>query len=244
MRIRLTIEYDGTRFHGWQLQPVGPTVQGELERALGVVLRCPVRVVAAGRTDAGVHACGQVAAFDVPGPVDLSTLARSLTAVTAPAIAVIAAEVVPDDFDPRRHARRRSYAYRIVNRAAPSPLWEGRAWHVRRPLQVAAMNAAAALLVGVHDFSAFRDAQCDAATAIRRVFRSEVRRAGDLITYDIEATAFLRHMVRSIVGTLVPVGAGVLTVERFGAILETRDRRAAGRTAPAHGLYLVGVSYE
>jgi tRNA pseudouridine38-40 synthase len=243
VRVKLTLEYDGTPFRGWQVQADGPTVQGVLEQALRIVLREPARIVAAGRTDAGVHARGQVVAFDTTRAVDLEALRRGLTALAGPHIAVLAAEEVRGDFDPRRDARARLYAYHILNRAVPSPLWRHRAWHVRRPLDVRSMETAATLLLGEHDFSAFRDAHCDAAHPVRRVLRSVVHRDGDMVVYEIEATAFLRHMVRAIVGTLVSVGVGDLDVEGFRTVLEARDRTRAGLAAPAHGLCLVAVRY-
>jgi tRNA pseudouridine38-40 synthase len=243
MRVKLTLEYDGSQFHGWQLQPNLPTLQGTLEGALATILREPVRVLAAGRTDAGVHARGQVAAFDTTRTIDSKALQRSLNVLAGPAIAVLAVEMVPDEFDPRRDACARVYAYTILNRVAPSPLLQRQAWHVPWPLDGEAMRAAAALLEGEHDFSAFRDADCDAVHAVRRVHRSAVSRDGDLLIFEIEATAFLRHMVRIIVGTLVRVGSGALTVDDYRDIFVGRDRTRAGETAPAQGLCLVAVRY-
>jgi tRNA pseudouridine38-40 synthase len=243
MLIRLTLEYDGTNFCGWQVQPQESTVQGCVEHALATVLRQPIRLAAAGRTDAGVHALGQVAVFQTKATPDLGSLCRGLNALAGPDVAVVAADVVPDGFDPRRDARSRLYAYHVLNRSAPSPLWRRRAWHVPYPLDAGAMQAAAALLVGEHDFSSFRDADCDAEHPVRRVLRSEVAREGDFIVYRIEATAFLRHMVRTLVGTLVAVGAGDVTVDAFRETLAGRDRTRAGVTAPAHGLCLVAVRY-
>ena len=243
MLVKLIIEYDGTKFCGWQIQPNGPTIQGTLERALATVLGERVRLLAAGRTDAGVHARGQVAVFRTTTAPDLGRVSRSINALAGPNIAVLAAEVVPDGFDPRRAARSRLYAYYLLNRRAPSPLWDHRAWHVPYPLDMRAMSEAAALLVGEHDFSSFRDAGCDAEHPVRRVLRSDFTWAGDVIVYHIEATAFLRRMVRTIVGTLVAVGIGALSVEHFQDILLARDRTKAGVTAPAHGLYLMAVCY-
>lgn len=244
MLIKLILEYDGTNFCGWQIQPNGPTIQEALERALATVLREPVRVMAAGRTDAGVHARGQVATFRTSHTVDLSSLCRSINALAGPDIAAIAAEEAPDGFDPRRDARARAYAYYLLNRSAPSPFWRQRAWHTGHPLEVSAMDAAAAILVGEHDFSSFRGPDCDAPHAVRRAFRSAVKNRGDLVVYDIEATGFVRHMVRNIVGTLVQVGQGALSVDGFREVLRVRDRTRAGVTAPAHGLYLMTVRYD
>jgi tRNA pseudouridine38-40 synthase len=243
MHIKLIIEYDGTNFHGWQLQPDEPTIQGALEQALATILREPVRLRAAGRTDAGVHARGQVVAFRTAHAPELHLLCRSINALAGPDIAVLSAEAVPDDFDPRRDARARRYGYYIVNRPAPSPLWRYRAWHITFPLDVAAMDEAAQILVGEHDFSSFQDSDCDAKSPIRRMLESRVRQDGDLVVYGVETTAFLRHMVRAIVGTLAAVGRGELSVAAFREIFAARDRRRAGKTAPAHGLYLEAVRY-
>jgi len=242
-RVKLTLEYDGTSFNGWQFQPDRPTIQGTVEGALATVLREEVRLHAAGRTDAGVHARGQVAAFDAHELPPLHALCPGINALAGPDIAAIDAEIVPGDFCPRRSARSRCYAYRIMNRRAASPLWKRQAWHIVQALDVDAMNAAAALLVGEHDFSSFRDAACDAKHPVRRVLRSEIVRDGDLLVYSVEATAFLRHMVRTIVGTLVIVGSRRLSVEGFRDLLLAHDRTRAGRTAPARGLCLEAVRY-
>jgi len=246
VQLRLVVEYDGTRLLGWQLQPGGPTVQGELERALGVLLREPVRVRGAGRTDAGVHALGQVATAPVAGPPpDLRRLLRGLNALLPPDIAVREVTLADDAFDPRRHARSREYEYRILRHPARSPVWRAWAWHVPRPLDAGAMDAAAALLVGEHDFAAFRgaDATETPRTTVRRVLESRVRHEPPLLVYRVEATAFLKHMVRNIVGTLVEVGLGERPPASMTALLAGRDRTRAGATAPPHGLTLVAVRY-
>ena len=246
MQLRLVVEYEGTRFLGWQLQPGGPTVQGELERALGVALRAPVRVRGAGRTDAGVHARGQVAVAGVPGPdVDVRRLLRSVNALLPDDIAVRDLELIDDAFDPRRHARSRLYEYRILNAEAPSPFWRRWAWQVTRPLAVEAMNAAAELLVGEHDLAAFRaaDAKETPRTTVRRVFESCIVRDPPLLVYRVEATAFLKHMVRNVVGTLVEVGLGERQPGAIADLIASRDRTRAGATAPPHGLTLVEVRY-
>jgi tRNA pseudouridine38-40 synthase len=245
VQLRLVVEYEGTRFLGWQLQPGGPTVQGELERALGVVLRAPVRVRGAGRTDAGVHARGQVATAVVPQPdVDLRRLLRGLNALLPDDIAVRDLALVDDAFDPRRHARSRVYEYRILNAPAPSPFWRLWAWHVARPLDVAAMDAAARHLVGEHDLAAFRaaDAKETPRTTVRRVFESRVT-DGPPLVYRVEATAFPKHMVRNVVGTLVEVGLGERQPGAITDLIASRDRTRAGATAPPHGLMLVEVRY-
>jgi tRNA pseudouridine38-40 synthase len=245
VQLRLTVEYEGTRYQGWQLQPGVPTVQGVLETALATALREPVRVRGAGRTDAGVHACGQVAAVRVTRiPADLGRLQKSLNALTPDDIAVREIALVDDTFDPRRQARSRVYEYRILNRPAPSPFWTRHAWHVPQPLDMAAMDAAARELEGEHDFAAFQGADAEPVrSTIRRVQMSRMSPADGVLVYRIEATAFLKHMVRNIVGTLVEVGRGERARDAMRELLAGRDRTRAGATAPAHGLTLVAVRY-
>jgi tRNA pseudouridine38-40 synthase len=243
MHYRLIVEYDGTDFHGWQIQPDRRTVQATLEDALRRLLGHPARVAAGGRTDAGVHAAGQVVCFHSPRDLPPDTVRRALNALTPRDLVVRAAAAVSEDFDPRRAARCRRYVYRIWTRADPSPFWRRYAWHVHGPLDVDTMRAAATELVGEHDFSSFRAAGCDATHPVRRVLRSELERRGDLVVYTIEATAFLRHMVRNIVGTLVDVGRGRRRAD-FRALLAARDRTLAAQTAPAQGLCLMEIRYE
>jgi len=244
MHFRLLVEYDGSDFSGWQVQPGERTVQGVLEEAIERFLGTPVRVAAAGRTDAGVHASGQVVCFRTERELSPVQVQRAVQALTPPDIGIRAVDVVADSFDPRRRACRRVYEYRIWNRAAGSPFWRPYAWHIRRRLDGEAMDVAARLLEGEHDFSAFRAAGCDAAGPVRRIFSSRVSRRGDLVLYRIEATAFLRHMVRNIVGTLAEVGQRRREAQSIAALLASRDRALAGMTAPAHGLCLTRVDYE
>lgn len=246
MQLRLTVEYEGTAYQGWQLQPGDRTVQAVLEHALATALREPVRVRGAGRTDAGVHACGQVAAVRVSRvPTDLDRLRKSLNALTPDDVAVREIAVVDDAFDPRRHARSRVYEYRILNASAPSPFWRRFAWHVPHRLDAAAMAAAARTFEGEHDFAAFRGADAEPVrSTVRRVLESRLAvGAHGLVTYRIEATAFLKHMVRNVVGTLVEVGQGTRAPDAMPALLAGRDRTRAGATAPPHGLVLVAVRY-
>ena len=245
MQLRLTVEYEGTAYRGWQLQRDGPTVQAVLEQALSTALRERVRVRGAGRTDAGVHACGQIAAVRVREvPADLERLQKSLNALTPDDVAVRDITVVDDAFDPRRHARSRVYEYRIWNVAAPSPFWRRHAWHVPSQLDVAAMDEAARVLEGEHDFASFRAADAEPVrSTVRRVLESSLRVDGRLLVYRVEATAFLKHMVRNVVGTLVEVGRGERVAGTFRELLAVRDRTRAGATAPAHGLVLVDVRY-
>jgi tRNA pseudouridine38-40 synthase len=244
VRFRLLLEYDGTNYHGWQLQPDARTVQGELETALATLLHQPTRVLGSGRTDAGVHALGQVAVFDSPLPRDPREIRRALNAMTPRDLSVREVSVVPDGFDPRRHARSRVYEYRIWNQPWPSAFWHRFTWWMPRSLDVRAMRFAAAALAGQHDFSAFRAADCDAESPVRRVLHSGVTETENLIVYRIQATAFLKHMVRAIVGTLVQVGLGDVPSEAMAEILASRDRSRAGATAPPQGLVLVAVDYD
>ena len=244
VRYRLIVEYDGTGYHGWQLQPNGRTVQGALEEALATLFGEPIRVHASGRTDAGVHAAGQVVAFRVATVRDCRQIRTALNALTPRDISVREVTEVPDAFDPRRDARSRVYEYRIWNEPWPSAFWHRYAWHVSRSLDVRAMRRAATVLSGEHDFSAFRSADCNAKSPIRRVFQSGVTEAENMLVYRVHANSFLQHMVRAIVGTLVQVGAGDLPADAMADILASRDRGRAGPTAPARGLTLVAVSYE
>lgn len=244
MRYKLTIAYDGTLFHGWQLQPSRRTVQGVLEEALLRLTGEERRVAASGRTDAGVHADGQVVAFDLDREWEPRRLQLAINSVTAGDVAVRSVEIVDDAFDPRRWASRRRYVYRIWNASWESPFLRRYTWKISAALDVAAMAAAAAHLAGEHDFTSFRAAGCDAETAVRRVFRSEIERDAECVVYTIEATAFLRHMVRNVVGTLAEVGLGRRPAEGVPALLAARDRTQAAPTAPARGLSLVEVRYD
>ena len=244
MNVRLTLEYDGTEYRGWQVQSGGPTIQGVLEEALAVLLKRQVRVRGSGRTDAGVHALGQVADFTCPNGRDLARLQRSLNAITPDDITVKAAEEAAPSFDARRDATRRVYEYRLWNRPWRSVFNDRYSWHVRRPLSVDAMREALAALEGEHDFSCFRAAGCSAATPVRRIYRNELHRWEDHWVYRIEATSYLRHMVRNIVGTLVEVGLGEREPAGVAALIDSRDRTLAGPTAPARGLFLVEVCYD
>jgi tRNA pseudouridine38-40 synthase len=241
--VRLTLEYDGTAYLGWQVQPQGPTIQSELERALGVMTGRRIRVTGAGRTDAGVHAAGQVASFVAEETIPAVGFARGLTRLLPVDIAVLAAADAPDGFDARRSARRKLYRYTLLNRAVRSPLSTRFDWHVRVPLDAAAMDEAARALVGTHDFSAFRTADPAEKSPVRRLDRLTVTRDGDRVIVEAEGPGFLKHMVRVIVGTLVEVGRGAFPPAATAAILASRDRGEAGPTAPPHGLCLVRVDY-
>jgi tRNA pseudouridine38-40 synthase len=243
-RYKLTLEYDGAPFVGWQRQANGPSVQGALEAALAALCGATIAAHGAGRTDAGVHASGQVAHVDLVKGWDGRRLREALNAHLRPhPIAVLGAEPVDGQFDARHCARMRHYLYRIVNRRAPLTLELGRAWHVKRALDARAMNEAAKALLGRHDFSTFRDSQCQAASPVRTLSRLDVAREGDLVALRVSALSFLHRQVRSMVGSLEHVGAGHWSAEDLKAALAAADRARCGQVAPACGLYLVGVDY-
>jgi len=247
--IRLTIAYDGGPFAGWAAQPGLRTVQGELEAALGRILGERVALAVAGRTDAGVHAWGQVASFaterDPP-----AGLTRSLNAVLPPEIAVLEAASAPDGFDARRDARARTYCYWVIAAPVLSPFERGRSLWWPHRLDLEALDRCAALLSGDHDFTAFTPTDTEHVRFERRILGCEWRRfplgdsrPGELLEHWIEADAFMRHMVRVLVGTMLEVGGGRRSVEDFAALLDGAPRSRAGETAPAHGLYLARVAY-
>ncbi|HUL58940.1 MAG TPA: tRNA pseudouridine(38-40) synthase TruA [Anaeromyxobacteraceae bacterium] len=242
--VKLVLEYDGTRYVGWQVQPNGPSIQAEVERALAALHEGPRRVTAAGRTDAGVHARGQVVSFREERPLPLAAYVKGMNALLPDDVAVREASVEPDGFDARRSASGKRYRYRIENAATRAPLTARVAWQVFRPLDVAAMREAATHLVGRHDFAAFQAADCAARHAVREVRRLEVTgEPGGRIDVVVEATAFVKHMVRNVVGTLVEVGEGRRAPGSLPALLAGGDRTRAGRTAPPQGLCLEAVFY-
>jgi tRNA pseudouridine38-40 synthase len=242
-RVAIGIEYDGTGLLGWQSQKDGPSVQDALERALAQVADEAVSVVGAGRTDAGVHATGQVAHFDSRARRDARSWVLGTNSVLPPGICLRWAHPAPDRFHARFSAVRRSYSYLLLNRATRSALWRHRAGWIHRHLDEQRMREAAAVLIGEHDFSAFRAAECQSRTPMRRLERLDIIRHGDFVRLDFTANAFLHHMVRNIVGTLTVVGRGDRPVAWVGQVLAGRDRCQGGATAPAEGLYLVGVDY-
>lgn len=243
MRIALGVEYDGTAFAGWQSQPDGNTVQDALERALGAVAGATIRTVCAGRTDAGVHAAAQVVHFDTDVFRPTTAWVRGVNRHLSPAVAVRWAQPMPEEFHARFSAQARSYRYLLLNRPVRPAILHGRAGWYHSPLDVDAMAAAAAHLVGEHDFSSFRAASCQAKSAIKIVHKAAIVRYRDLIVFDITANAFLHHMVRNLVGTLVEIGKGRHPPEWLAELLAIRDRSRAAATFDPAGLYLVGVDY-
>jgi len=243
-RIALLLEYDGAGFGGSQVQANAPSVQGALERAIEQLTGEWVRAAFAGRTDAGVHASGQVAAFDTGARHDAETFARALNALLPEEIAVRGAVDAPVGFDPRRHATSRTYRYTVWNAPPRSALWRRTAWHVRVPLDVQAMAREAATLLGEHDVASFGAALPEGRGTVRRVARSEVWRQGPLVLFEIEASAFLPHQVRRTAGALVEVGSGRLPQGSFARWLAEPKTGAAGPAAPPHGLCLLRVTYD
>lgn len=243
-RIALGVEYCGTPFRGWQSQAQGETVQDALQAALAEIAGAPVAVVCAGRTDAGVHATHQVVHFETAVERPLSAWVRGVNSHLPEAVAVRWAHPVNADFHARFSARGRRYRYLLLNRPQRPGLWQGRVGWYHGPLDLAAMRAAAAQLIGEHDFSAFRAADCQAKTPVKTLWRAEIRQSGSLLVFDFEASAFLHHMVRNLVGTLVHIGKGAREPAWIGELLLARDRRQAAPTFSPAGLYFRGPLYE
>ncbi|HKG09763.1 MAG TPA: tRNA pseudouridine(38-40) synthase TruA [Gaiellaceae bacterium] len=238
MRLRLTLEYDGTGFHGWAAQPALRTVEGEVRRALAELYGSFDSLAVAGRTDTGVHAVGQVASVDVEGGPPPNRAAEALNAVLPDDVSVVAAAEAAPDFHARHSARSRAYRYRIFRRRTPSPFEARRSWWVPRPLDVAELERAAGVLLGEHDFRAFTPTETQHEVFRREVLAARWVERDDHLDFEVEAHSFLRHMVRTLVGTMVD-----LDPERLHALLEGADRSQAGRTAPPWGLYLERVTY-
>ena len=242
--VKLILEYDGSRYAGWQRQPDQPTIQEAVETAVLQLTQETVSVIGAGRTDSGVHALGQVASFRIERPWTPREWIRGMNARLPEDIAVRSAEVLPDDFHARYAARGKLYEYRILNRGERPAVDRAYVWHVHKTLDQQAMEQAATFLVGSHDFSSFEGSLTDNEDPVCDLRQLSVSRQGDLLTIHAYADRFLKHMVRSIVGTLVEVGHAKRKPEAVKTILAAKDRTAAGRTAPPQGLFLVRVDYE
>ena len=242
--IKLLIEYDGTNYQGWQVQPKGPTIQGILEEKIGLLTGQPVQLFGSGRTDSGVHALGQVAHFKTQSQMDIHTIRRALNSLLPHDIVIQKAEEVDEGFHARKYSKSKIYEYRILNRNLRSAFHRGYVWHIPQKLNLTEMKKATQSLIGEHDFSAFRTVGSPTRTTVRRVIRAEWKRGRDgLIRFEIEANGFLKQMVRSIIGTLVEIGKGRMEAAEIREILNSRDRKEAGPTAPAQGLFLKEVKY-
>lgn len=243
-RIALGVEYCGTSFRGWQSQAGGGTVQDALEEAIGRIAGARTPVICAGRTDAGVHATQQVVHFETAAERPLSAWVRGVNSHLPEAVAVCWAQPVNEDFHARFSARGRRYRYLLLNRAQRPGLWQGRVGWFHLPLDLGAMRAAAQQLIGEHDFSAFRAADCQAKSPVKTLWRADIRQSGSLLVFDFEASAFLHHMVRNLVGSLVYIGKGAQAPAWLGQLLQAGDRRLAAPTFSPAGLYFRGPIYE
>ncbi len=240
---RLILEYDGTNYHGWQIQPNLPTIQGILESTIGRVAQHDVTLTGAGRTDAGVHALGQVANFTSSAKLSAEEWLRALNGLLPPDIAVLSVESVPDTFHARFDAKSKLYRYLLFTRVHRSALGRHKILHYPHVLDLDAMEAATRALIGTHDCSSFQGSPTDQENPVCTVTRLTIDRFGDEVIFEVEADRFLKQMVRNIVGTLLEVGKGKLKAGNVAGILAAKDRTKAGPTAPAHGLYLVRVDY-
>ncbi len=243
--IKLVLEYDGTNYHGWQSQAGSglQTIQETLEKALTLLSKEEGKAFSSGRTDAGVHALGQVINFKTQCTIPAPAWAPALNQLLPSDIRVLTSEEVPAEFHARYSARSKIYKYCILNRHAQTAIHRDYAWHVNLPLNVSGMRRASAFLLGKHDFSSFRGAGCSAKSPIRTLKSVTIRKKGDFLELLLEADAFLQYMVRNITGTLVEVGLGRFSPADIANILEARDRSMAGKIAPPHGLYLLSVTY-
>jgi len=242
--IRLLIEYDGTNYQGWQVQPKGPTIQGILEEKLGLLTGERVHLIGSGRTDSGVHALVQVANFRTQSKMDAGSIQKALNSLLPLDIVIRKVEEIGEGFNSRKNSRSKVYEYRILNRELRSTFHRGYVWHIPQKLNLIEMEKATQGLIGEHDFSSFRSVGSPTRTTIRRVIRAEWKKGSDgLILFEIEANGFLKQMVRAIVGTLIEVGRGKISAKELQKILESQDRKKAGPTAPAQGLFLKEVKY-
>jgi len=243
-KIKMVIAYDGSAYHGWQRQQNALTLQQVFEERLEKMLGKPIRIFASGRTDAGVHALEQVVHFSTHSKLDPCIIEKGLNSLLPDDVLVKEAGYAAPEFHARYSARRKSYEYRILNTVRPDIFQRGYVWHIRKKLDNDGMRRSLSLILGKHDFSAFRSSGSGNRNPVRTIYRAElIGGDGGQVRILVEADGFLRHMVRNLVGTLVEVGLGKMTVEGFGAVLKSADRRMAGPKAPAHGLFLVKVNY-
>ena len=243
MKIALVLEYDGQGYCGWQKQPTHPSIQSELENALSLIACQPIFTVAAGRTDTGVHALYQVVHFETSAMRPMTAWVRGVNALVSPSLSVLWAGEVCRDFHARYSANGRTYVYRLLNRPVRPAVLHGKIGWVHDPLDLDLMRAASRWLVGEHDFSTFRSAECQARSAVRQLYKLEITQQGPLLIFELYANAFLQHMVRNIVGSLIYIGKGRYPVEWIRMILDKRDRALAAPTFSPDGLYLAGVHY-
>src|SRR4030067_1486023 len=240
--IKLLIEYDGTNYLGWQVQPKGPTIQGTIEEKLGLLTGEYIRLFGSGRTDSGVHAIGQVAHFKTQSQMDVHSVQRALNSLLPRDMVIQKIGEVGEGFHARRLSKSKIYEYRILNRNLRSAFHRGYAWHIPQKLDLKEMRKATESLIGEHDFSSFRSVGSPTKTAVRRVIRAEWKRGREgFLRFEIEANGFLKQMVRAIIGTLVECGKGRMNAEDLQKILDSKDRKKAGPTAPAQGLFLKEV---
>ena len=250
MNFKLLIQYDGTDFHGWQVQENDRTIQGELERVIGMLEDAKVAVIGSGRTDAGVHAEGQVANVMIQRPLTPDKLRSAINGNLWRDIRILKAEKAPDEFHARFSAKRKTYLYRIVNGPVMSPFWRRYAHHEHKPLDIPAMIKAGRLFLGEHDWTAFSSAKADGESRVRTVAdmtiesRWDERASAAILEFRVAANGFLRYMVRSMIGTLIEVGRGEKDSDTIQTAIVTGDRNLAGKTAPAHGLTLLRVDYD
>ena len=242
--IKLVIEYDGTNYHGWQVQPHHLTIQEVIEKKIEIMTRQHSRLIASGRTDAGVHALGQVAHFKTSSQIPVEGFWHGLNSLLPSDIIIQSVEEVELEFHAQFGVKRKTYRYLILNRELPSAIYRNYSWHISLPLDVSALQNAAGILLGKKDFSSFQAAHPDTVDPVREVFKAEWSvRKENFLCFTVEADGFLKHMVRNMVGTLVEVGKGKISAAEFERILEARDRRQAKITAPPQGLYLVEAKY-
>lgn len=242
--IKLIIEYDGTAYHGWQHQPRHISIQQTLKEKIEIIVKEKINLIGASRTDAAVHALAQAANFKTRSRMNENQWLKALNSLLPPDIAIKKVAIAPSDFHARFSARGKTYKYQILNQPIPSALCRNYVWHIPYPLKVNEMRKAAKFLIGKHDFSSFRASSCSAENPVRTIKKLTITKKDGFIKFIIEADAFLHHMVRNIVGTLVEVGMGRLPPDAIKTILHARDRKKAGRTAPPQGLFLVKVIYK